>query len=118
MNFRTLFLAVATLVCMLLGSCAKDVIDLNGSIKGVVKDADDGHLIENCLVALSPGGVSKTTDQSGVFEFAALTPGEYTLLFTKTGYPNTTKTVTVVTGEETNSDVLLKANSPFAFLIL
>lgn len=114
MKFRTLFLAVATLVCMLLGSCAKDVIDLNGSIKGVVKDADDGHLIENCLVALSPGGVSKTTDQSGVFEFAALTPGEYTLLFTKTGYPNTTKTVTVVTGEETKSDVLLKANSPFA----
>lgn len=114
MKFRMLLGTVAALACMLFASCAKDVFDLTGSIKGVVKDANDGHFIENCLVSLTPGGVSQTTTQSGVFEFAGLTPGEYTLSFVKTGYPNTSKTVIVVTGEETNSDVLLKANSPFA----
>ena len=114
MKIRTVFGATVMVVCMLFTSCAKDVIDLNGSIKGIVKDANDGHFIENCLIALSPGGISKTTNQSGVFEFASLVPGEYTLSFSKIGYPNTSKIVTVVTGEETNSDVLLKANSPFA----
>lgn len=99
---------------VLVQSCAKEIVDLTGDIKGTVKDADDGHFIENCLVGLSPGGVSKTTNENGMFEFPGLAPGEYTLSFSKVGYPDVSKSVTVVVGEETNADILMKANAPFA----
>lgn len=95
-------------------SCAKEIIDLTGDIKGVVKDADDGHLIENCLVTLTPGNTSQTTGLGGGFEFVGLTPGDYTLTFKKVGYPDFTQKVSVVTGEVKNVDVLLKAKEPFA----
>lgn len=50
-------------------SCAKDIVDLTGDIKGTVKDYKTGELISNCGVSLSPGGKSTSTNQYGEFSF-------------------------------------------------
>ncbi len=86
-----------------------------GSIKGIVKDSDDGSMIENCLVSLTPGGRSVSTGANGSFEFNDLAPGEYTLGFKKTGYPDKSEKVSVAKGKVTNVDVVMKLEDPITF---
>lgn len=95
-------------------SCAKDIVDLTGDIKGTVKDYNDARLISNCQVSLSPGGKTYITSSDGQYEFNGLTPGEYSLSFSKFGYAEDSKSVTVKTGEATTADCLLKAKSSFS----
>ena len=85
-----------------------------GSIIGCVKDYDDARLISNCQVSLSPGGKTYTTSSDGKYEFNGLTPGEYSLSFSKSGYTEDSKSVTVKAGEATTADCLLKAKSSFS----
>lgn len=89
-------------------SCAKDIVDLTGDIQGVVKDASSGQMIENCQVSLTPSGKSVITSSSGSFEFKDLEPGDYTLTFSKAGYIDGSKRVTVITGEVVNADISLE----------
>ena len=91
----------------LLMSCAKEIIDLTGSVKGVVKD-ELGNLIEDCLISITPTGTAKITGANGCFEFTKLDPGDYTITAKKEGYTNTTLKVTVLSGKEVNADVVLK----------
>ena len=86
-----------------------------GSIKGLVKDSDDGSMIENCLVSLTPGGRSVSTGANGSFEFNDLAPDEYTLGFKKTGYPDKSEKVSVAKGKVTNVDVVMKLEDPITF---
>jgi hypothetical protein len=102
-----------SLLC-LISSCAKDIVDLNGSISGIVKDYNDAHLIANCQVALSPSGKSETTADDGSFSFSSLDPGEYTITFRKSGYEDNIATVSVVSGNASSLAILLKSKSPFA----
>ena len=95
-------------------SCAKDIVDVNGSIQGLVKDYNTGALISNCQVSLSPSGKSTLTGSEGMFSFNDLEPGSYTLSFSKAGYDEESKKVTVVSGETTSLDITLKAKSAFA----
>ena len=104
----------ALLFTILAISCAKDIVDLNGSVQGVIKDFDTGALISNCQVSLSPSGKSALTGSDGVFVFSNLEPGSYNLSFLKAGYDDATKTVTVVSGETSSLNITLKAKSAFA----
>ena len=106
MKTRRLLFAVITLACLLFGSCAKDVIDLTGSIKGTVKNTK-GPFIENCIISLNPTGKSQVTNTNGTFEFENLDPASYTLTFTKEGYSNQQKNVEVLSGKTINIDVVL-----------
>ena len=45
----------AVLIAFFFISCAKDIVDVNGSIHGVIKDFNTGALIANCQVSLAPG---------------------------------------------------------------
>lgn len=102
-------------VCLIvLCGCAKDVYDLTGDIQGIVKDYQDGHSIKNCQVSLIPSGKTTVTDNQGVFYFNRLTPGEYTLAFSKAGYVEESKKVVVVSGQITESTLLLRPKLPFA----
>ena len=96
------------LLCVLAASsCAHDIVDLTGDIMGVVKD-NNGALVENCRVSLSPGGMSDMTDADGTYSFEDLQPGEYTLSFSKLGYADMTEDVTLVTGEVKQVNVVLR----------
>ena len=83
-------------------------------LKGVVKDANDGHLIQDCLVTLTPSGESKATDVDGSFKFLGLSAGEYNLKFEKEGYPNKNVSVSVFTGEIKEVNVFLNPSAPFS----
>lgn len=89
-------------------SCAKDIVDLTGDIQGTVKEDDGGKLLENCRVALSPGGKSTWTDANGAFAFEGLEAGTYTLSFGKSGYIDATQEVSVTTGQITRANIYMK----------
>lgn len=105
---------ISVLCLFLIVSCAKDVVDLSGDIQGVVKDYQDGHLISNCQVSLTPSGKMTSTDNVGKYEFLDVEPGEYTLVFSKAGYTEEFIKVEVVTGQVTEASIMLKIKSPFS----
>lgn len=94
-------------------SCAPVIPDLTGDIQGVVKDYSHGGMISNCMVTLNPGGKSVTTTSAGTYDFLELEAGEYTLTFSKAGYDDESLRVTVVPGQVSQADILLKPKSPF-----
>lgn len=98
---------------LFLAACAKDIVDLTGSIHGIVKDYESGDFITNCHVSLHPGGHSVTTSSSGEFEFSSLTPGEYTLTFDKAGYNEESKVIKLESGKHLYTDFLLRPKSNF-----
>ena len=71
-------------------------------------------MIANCQVSLAPGGKSSVTGSDGVFEFGELEPGTYTVSFSKAGYEEASKTVSVTSGETSSINITLKAKSAFA----
>lgn len=98
---------------LFLAACAKDIVDLTGSIHGIVKDYESGDFITNCHVSLHPGGHSVTTSSSGEFEFSSLTPGEYTITFDKAGYNEESKVIKLESGKHLYTDFLLRPKSNF-----
>lgn len=110
---KTLSRFIIFISVLLFTSCAKDIVDLTGSISGLVKDFDNGQLISNCRVSLSPGGKSVTTGADGAFGFTDLEPGQYSLSFSKAGYNDETSTVSIVASRESSVSVLLKAKAAF-----
>ena len=80
---------------LLFNSCARNIVDLTGSIIGTVKDYESGELISNCQISLNPGGKSLSTSSDGQFEFENLEYGTYDLTFKKSGYEDATKVVSV-----------------------
>ncbi|MDE5571849.1 MAG: carboxypeptidase-like regulatory domain-containing protein, partial [Prevotella sp.] len=100
------FLALS---CLL--SCASDIVDMTGSIKGTVKDASNNAGVEGCLVTLTPTNRSTTTNVGGTFLFEELENNTYSLTFTKDGYESQTKDLTVTTGKVANVDIQLKKAS-------
>ena len=85
-----------------------------GSITGIVKDTDNGQLIANCNITISPGGLSKTSSSQGRYEFSDLEPGEYTMTFAKSGYETASTYVTVTAGKVSTVDIFLKSKSAFS----
>ena len=94
-------------VILLWQGCEND--DLPGSIYGTVVDKATGEPIKSAGVELSPGGLKTVTGSEGQFEFTQLTPGNYTLLITKTGYVDfATSTVNVLSNEIAKCDVQIE----------
>jgi len=108
---KTLKQIIILLSGIVITSCAMDIVDLTGGIQGTVKDYESGQFVENCRVALSPGGKSTTTDANGVFVFEDLEAETYTLSFSKSGYVDETQEVSVVTGQITRMNVLMRLPS-------
>lgn len=104
-------LYVGATLAVLLSSCAHDIVDLTGNIYGVVKDYTTGVGLANCNVSVTSSGKSVLTDETGLFEFKELSPEEYTLTFTKSGYESQTKDIVVTTGETTKVSASLKSES-------
>ena len=73
-SLQSLVLVVLT---MFFASCAQDIVDVTGTISGIVKDYTTGQVIENCQVALSPTGNTVVTNAEGRYTFKSLQPGTY-----------------------------------------
>ena len=97
----------------LLSACVEPIVDITGSISGVVKDYTTGQTVGNCQVAISPVGSTTFTSANGGYTFSGLQPGTYTLTFTKIGYLHQTTTAEVISGKITTKDILLEASDAF-----
>ena len=79
-----------------------------GVITGTVVSNLLGTPISGATVSLSPGGLTTTTNGSGVFTFRALKAGTYTLTTSAALYTTSTQTVSVAAGQTSNVTVRLR----------
>lgn len=99
---------LTVLIGLLFSACAVDIIDVTGSVSGVVKDYVTGQTVENCQVTLSPIGTTVFTNAHGGYSFTDVQPYVYTLTFSKIGYMDQTASVEVVAGQMVVKDIMLK----------
>jgi hypothetical protein len=88
-----------------------------GSIYGIVTDKATGESIINAGVELQPVGLKTVTGSDGQFEFNEVAAGEYTLYVTKTGYRESSSSITVNSGKQSKGDVQLE-KAPAALRIV
>lgn len=94
--FRTLFAAALGCLCV----CAQETVHL-ASISGTVSDTTGAVLITAQIAARNVATnttVSMVTDREGRYRFPYLRPGEYELRVHRTGFADTSRTVTVSAG--------------------
>ncbi len=107
---RILRLLVPVVLLTAMFSCKPETYDTFGSIYGVVTDMETEAPVVNVMVILSPGGTSLMTDKDGYFEYRDLEPQQYTITVQKNGYSTNRKSVTVLPGEKTEANILIRKN--------
>ncbi len=90
------------------GSGDSNVTGETGSIYGIVTDKATGEQIINAGVELQPIGLKTVTGSDGQFEFNEVAAGTYTLFVTKTGYSESSSSITVESGKQAKGDVQLE----------
>jgi len=89
--------------------------DLQGLITGTVKDSATGDAIAGASITLTPGSHPLTTSTTqGVYYFANLSPGLYTVDASASGYYDESDAANVPTGghAEVNFELALESNPP------
>lgn len=106
----SLFIALASLIC--LATSCSDPYEYNtfGAISGTVIDVDSGEPIQGALITLSPGGFNTYTGYDGSFNFLDLEAKQYTLTAQKTDYAANRKTVTTLAGETVTVSLVMRKN--------
>ena len=89
-------------------SCDSKDKEITGGIYGTALDKITGEPIRNAEVRLSPGSKTTIVGSNGTFEFINLDAGQYTVGIEAAGYEYNSKTVTVVSGENTTCDFHLE----------
>jgi hypothetical protein len=107
---KILFLSCCLLLLAAGGACSKAERNVFATLHGTVSDSENGDPIANATVSLSPGGKNSTTGTEGYFEFADLDAVQYTITVQKTGYQTNRKTITAVSGENTEVNIPLTKN--------
>lgn len=79
----------------------------SGTIKGIVKNANEDAPMIGATVFLVGENLGTRTDKEGAFEIKNLLPGTYNVRATFTGYSSKTITVTIKDGEERRIEFLL-----------
>jgi len=95
-------------------SCKKDPLDTQGNIEGNVVDSETGDNLSGVNVTIVSNSSttfseqSKLTGSDGKFSFKDLEAGNYKLTFSKEGYENNSKNISLQGGQTSSSDVLMK----------
>jgi len=102
------FLTAIFAAFVTIGAAAQSLV--SGDITGIVSDPS-GAVIPNATVTLKNNGTGQTqnatSNQSGVYRFSLLTPGQYTVTVNAAGFQNAERTVTVVVGQATSMNMQL-----------
>jgi len=88
-------------------SCAKDIVDLHGSVGGTVYDSRTGEPLSGVVMTLSPSGKTISTGSDGRYEFQTVEPGSYSVQAVRSGYESDNRTVSVTAGETSRLDFQL-----------
>ena len=96
------------LFALLAVSCAKDEVEVTGSIIGIVTDASTGETpVQGATITLNPLGLKATTGSDGRYEFQDLGIGQYTVQVQAAGYKTTTMRIDVIAGKQSSCDISL-----------
>lgn len=108
-----IFARLATMSLILLAAvcvtgCDDEVkYDFFSTIRGTVYDAETGNPLSNASVTLMPSNRTMQTGEDGTFTFEQLDPGQYTISVQKEGYYVDRKSITAISGETIQTDILL-----------
>src|SRR5262249_50891786 len=82
----------------------------SGTLRGQVLDELGGAIVGATVVAVDASGLEKTTTTNGegIYTFAGLKPGKYTLRTTATGFAPSETELDVVAGRNQPHDISLK----------
>lgn len=81
--------------------------ELFSTISGTVIDYETADPISNASILLSPGGITKMTDEDGCFCFENLEVQQYNLTVQKVGYQPNRKSVTAISGETVSVQITM-----------
>ncbi len=86
----------------------KNIAAHNGTIRGLVADAESNAEVAGAVVRLEPGSLSTASNELGVFAFADLAAGDYVLTVTFIGFETAIQTVRVADHETASVKFMLK----------
>jgi len=89
----------AVMLVMLAGPVAETFAQGRGMIKGTLKDAQNGEVLQFANVALLGTSLGTVTDEEGNYVLPNVRPGTYTLVLSYLGYKEVEQEVTVVAGQ-------------------
>jgi hypothetical protein len=105
-------MVLALLVCLAAGAWAQSIV--SGDVTGTVTDPS-GAVIPGAKITLKNNDSGQTqngnSNASGVYRFALLKPGRYTLTVTQSGFGTVTQGAFVSVGGVTRADVKLAVGS-------
>lgn len=103
------------LVLALAAGCDKETIgpQTEGSIEGVVRDAETNEAIARANVTTSPPTQSVLTDEDGTFAIEGIPTGDYTIDVTKSDYKSRAVQVKVQENKTTSAEILLEREDDF-----
>ncbi len=90
-------------------SCKREEVTLHGDLTGIITDATTSEPIQGVGVKLSPVDDTTRTGSDGTYLFSNITPGEYDILVSKTGYEDDiTEYVYVFSAKTTTANFALE----------
>lgn len=106
---RLTAVSFALLCCLCATGCNDEIsYDFFSTIHGTVYDSGTGEPLSNAAVTLMPSSRTLTTSENGSFVFEELDPGQYTISVQKEGYYIDRKSITAISGETVQTDILLR----------
>lgn len=96
---------------LLFFACTERMVNTTGNIYGTVVDANTGEPLNNCSVILNPLGLTTVTGSDGTFRFTNIEGGQWSIQVSKVEYVATSRSITVIPGEESRIDFLLYKES-------
>jgi hypothetical protein len=113
MRKRFILSLVATIfACFLSAAVAAQDIQTKGAVRGTITDPNGAVVAGATVVVTGPTGEQTiTTDSNGRFEIANLTPGQYTVKITQTGFKTVSANATVFVGRTTVVDQALEVGA-------
>lgn len=104
-NLSILFIVSLTLSTF---SCSSEKdYEFFSAINGTVTDYETGAPLSNVSILLSPGGITKMTNEDGCFSFEELEPQQYNLVIQKVGYQPNRRNVTTISGETVSVQITM-----------
>jgi hypothetical protein len=107
---RTFYSVLVLLLAGIFSVSAAGQSLVSGDVTGIITDPS-GAIVANATVTLKNNGTGQTqttaTNNSGVYRFSLLSPGQYTVSAGASGFQNVQKTVTVAVGQSISFNLQL-----------
>jgi len=106
------FLAAIIVAFLVIGAAAQSLV--SGDVTGIVSDPSSA-VISKATVTLKNNGTGQTqtteTNQSGVYRFSLVSPGQYTVTVNTSGFQNAERNVTVAVGQSTSMNIKMEVGT-------